>query len=111
MKDKKKLEGILFIRFEAIVGELKKWREVRNRYSHLGFSGPFKEDYTQNREDEDLPRRIAEARYLIPFINSMKWQSKEQKKLEKRLVDLAKRSGIDQESGSDVYLARMERVS
>jgi len=104
----KKQEGIPFNRFQDILGELMKWREVRNGYSHLGHSGTPKKDQGQNKEDdEDLERRIAEATYLIPMINSMKWGSKERKKLERRLVELAERLGIEQESSSDVYLARI----
>jgi len=99
-------DGIPFYRFQDILSELMKWRGIRNGYSHLGHSGTPKEDQGQNKnEDDDLEKWIVEARYLIPIINSMKLGSKERKKLERRLEELAERLGIERESSSEVCLA------
>jgi hypothetical protein len=100
VKDKKKVGPLLFDYFPQILAELGKWREVRNRFSHMGYSGGEKAK-TGEEGDEDLGRRIMEAKVLIPRINSMTIGSKEMKKLERRLNKLAAQLGLDEVS-SDV---------
>ena len=104
MKDKKKLEGLVFFQFQNIFDELKKWRTVRNGYSHLGFSGSKKDDKKGEgwEEDEDLGKRILEARYLISHINSMKIGSRGMKRLEKKLRELALQVGLEDDLSSEV---------
>jgi hypothetical protein len=74
---------------------------VRNGFSHPGYSGREKEDKNDGEGDEDLERRIMEAKNLIPWINAMRLGGKEMKRLEARLNALAAQLGLEEES-SDV---------
>jgi hypothetical protein len=99
LKDKKKVGPKVFDYFPQILAELGKWRTVRNGFSHLAYSGWEKDAGEEG--DEDLGRRIMEAKSLIPRINAMKMGSKEMKRLEGRLNELAAQLGLQEES-SDV---------
>lgn len=101
LKDKKKVAPLLFDYFPQILAELSKWRTERNGFSHPGYSGREKEDKNDGEGDEDLERRIMEAKILIPRINAMRLGGKEMKRLEARLNALAAQLGLEEES-SDV---------
>jgi hypothetical protein len=105
LKDKKKVAPKLFDYFPQILAELGKWRSVRNGFSHPSYSGREKED-KEGEGDEDLEKRIMEAKVLIPRINGMRMGSREMKRLEGRLNTLATRLGLQEESSEVPSLSR-----